>query len=104
MIRRKAGCIHPPRRKKQGLKRRIRTSWVKSRILRRDDERSYGNLVQELGQEDLNPRRHKVKKVTRRHKGEGGGGQSDPSPLLLTPFIRLTRYLTHIMSVLCTFS
>ena len=45
--------------------------------------------------------RHKVKKVTRRHKrGEGGGGQSDPSPLLLTPFIRLTRYLAHIMSVL----
>ena len=52
---------------------------------------------------DLNPRRHKVKKVTRRHKG-GGGGQSDPSPLLLTPFIRLTRYLAHIMSVLCTFN
>ena len=29
--------------------------------------------------------KHKLKKVTRRHKG-----QSDPSPPLLTPFIRLT--------------
>ena len=34
----------------------------------------------------------------------GGRGQSDLSPLLLTPFIRLTRYLAHIMSVLCTFN
>ena len=50
----------------------------------------------------FNSRRHKVKKVTRRHKG--GGGQSDPSPLFLTPLIRLTRYLAHIMSVLCTFN
>ena len=82
MIRRKASYIHPPRRKKQGLKRRIRTSWVKSRILRRDDERPYGNLVQERGQEDLNPRRHKVKIVTRRHKG-GGGGVSRTPPLYL---------------------
>ena len=37
----------------------------------------------------------------------GGGGvgvQLEPSPLLLTPFIRLTRYLARIMSVLCTFN
>ena len=78
MIRRKASYIHPPRRKKQGLKRRIKTSWVKSRILKREDERPYGNLVQERGQEDLNPRRHKVKIVTRRHKG--GGGSVGPLP------------------------
>ena len=52
--------------------------------------------------EGLNPRRHKPKKVTQRR--EGGGCQSGPSPLLLTPFIRLTRYLAHIMSVLCTFN
>ena len=51
-------------------------------------------------QKHFNPRRPKVKKVTRRHGG--GGGHSEPSPLLLTPFIRLTRYLAHIMSVLCT--
>ena len=49
--------------------------------------------------------RNRVNKVTQRHNGGGGGGQSDPSPLLLlTPFIRLTRYLAHIMSVLCTFN
>ena len=36
--------------------------------------------------------------------GGGGVGQSNPSPLLLTSFIRLTRYLAHIMSVLCTFN
>ena len=55
----------------------------------------------------FNPRsrRHKQKKVTRRHKREGGGGvKSDPSPLLLTPFIRLTRYLAHKMSVLRPFN
>ena len=46
---------------------------------------------------------HKVKKVTRRHGG-GGGVQSDPSPLLLTPFIRLTRYLAHIICVPFTFN
>ena len=28
--------------------------------------------------------------------------QSDPSPPLLTPFIRLTWYLAHIMSFFCT--
>ena len=39
----------------------------------------------------FNPRRRKVKKVTRRHMG-GGGGQSDPSPLLLTPFIIFGTY------------
>ena len=39
------------------------------------------------------------------HEGiKWGGGQSDPSPLLSTPLIRLTRYLAHIMSVLCTFN
>ena len=37
----------------------------------------------------FNPRRHRPKKVARGHLG-GGGGQSDPSPLLSTPFIRLT--------------
>ena len=36
--------------------------------------------------------------------GPGGGGQSDPFPLLLTPFIRLTRYLAHTISVVCTFN
>ena len=50
------------------------------------------------------PQNKTRKKVTRRHKGGGGGAQSDPSPLLLTPFIRLTRYLAHIMSVLCIFN
>ena len=39
--------------------------------------------------------KHKLKKVTRRHKG-----QSDPSPPLLTPFIRLTWHLAHIMNEL----
>ena len=34
----------------------------------------------------------------------GGGGQSDSSTLLLAPFIRLTRYLAHIMNVLCSFN
>ena len=36
----------------------------------------------------LNPRRHKVKKK-KIHEGirGGGGGESDPSPLLFTPFI-----------------
>ena len=60
------------------------------------------NIIEIPMLNEVNPRRHKVKKVTRRHKG--GGGQSDPSPLLLTLFIRLTRYLAHIMSILCTFN
>ena len=47
----------------------------------------------------INPRRHKVKKVTRRHKE---GGQSHPSPLLLTLFIRLTRYLTQYFQLIET--
>ena len=47
----------------------------------------------------FNPRRHKPKKVTRRHKWGGGRVNPDTSPLLLTPFIQLTRYLAHIMSV-----
>ena len=55
-----------------------------------------------LLQNSFNPRRNKPKKVTRRHKG--GGGRSDPSPLLSTPFIRLTWYLAYTISFLCTFN
>ena len=51
----------------------------------------------------LNPRRQKGNKSYTKAEG-GGGGQLDPSPLLLTPFIRLTRYLAHTMSVLCNFN
>ena len=43
----------------------------------------------------FNSRRHKPKKVTRRQKG----GQSNPFPPLLTPFIRLTWYLAHLISL-----
>ena len=31
------------------------------------------------------------------HKGISGGAQSDPSPVILTPLIRLTWYLAHIV-------
>ena len=48
----------------------------------------------------INPRRHKVKKL---HEGIRGD-QSNPSPLLFTPSIQITKYLAHIMSVLCTFN
>ena len=40
----------------------------------------------------FNPRRERPKKVTRIHKGVVGDGQSDPFPLLLTPFIRFGTY------------
>ena len=45
-----------------------------------------------------------LKKLNEGIRGGGGGSQSDSTPLLLTPFTRLTRYLAHIMSVLCTFN
>ena len=45
-----------------------------------------------------------LKKLHNLHVGiREGGGQLDPSPLLLTSFIQLTRYLAHIMSILCKY-
>ena len=46
----------------------------------------------------------RLRKLHEGIRGGGGGEESHPSPLLLTRFIRLTRYLTHIISVPCTFS
>ena len=72
------------------------------RIYVNEQQKKYSKFQKLPSIHSFNSRRHKLKKVARRHKG--GGVQSDPSPLLLTPFIRLTIYLAHIMSVLCTFN